>query len=211
MRAHQQGIVTSASLMVRGSAAGAAIAIATRHPRLSLGLHVDLTERVYRDGSWRLAYEVVSIQNEAAVEAETARQLSTFRALTGKNPTHLDSHQHVHRDAPVRFVLDRKAKEMGIPLRHFAPGVTFCGAFYGQSDKGFECHECISVDALIRVIRTLPSGVSELCCHPGERSDTNSVYRHEREVECNTLCDPQVRRALDEEAIELISFLELRR
>ncbi len=45
--AHEHGIVTSASLMVHGSAAQDAAAYARGRPALDLGLHVDL-------GEWRL-------------------------------------------------------------------------------------------------------------------------------------------------------------
>ena len=42
--AHEQGIVTSASLMVRWPAATGAAAFGRAHPGLSVGLHVDLGE-----------------------------------------------------------------------------------------------------------------------------------------------------------------------
>jgi predicted glycoside hydrolase/deacetylase ChbG (UPF0249 family) len=43
-RAHEEGILTSASLMVRWPAAAEAAAYAARTPGLSVGLHVDLGE-----------------------------------------------------------------------------------------------------------------------------------------------------------------------
>jgi predicted glycoside hydrolase/deacetylase ChbG (UPF0249 family) len=36
------------------------------------------------------------------------------------------------------------------------------------------------------------------------------MYRTERHVELQTLCDPAVRRALSDEGIELIGFADLR-
>ena len=42
LAAHERGIVTSTSLMVRWPAAAKAAALGRTHPRLSLGLHVDL-------------------------------------------------------------------------------------------------------------------------------------------------------------------------
>ena len=48
IRAHEQGIVTSASLMVRYPAAAEAARYALQHPRLSVGLHLDMAEWVYR-------------------------------------------------------------------------------------------------------------------------------------------------------------------
>src|SRR5262245_44565211 len=57
--AFENGIVTSVSLMARWRAAASAAAYARAHPNLSVGLHVDLGEWVYREGEWQLLYEVV--------------------------------------------------------------------------------------------------------------------------------------------------------
>src|SRR5437016_13239436 len=57
--AHERGIVTSASLMVRRPHAGDAAAYARAKPALSVGLHVDLGEWTYREGEgWAAVYEV---------------------------------------------------------------------------------------------------------------------------------------------------------
>src|SRR5207248_58596 len=90
--AHERGIVTSASLMVRWPAAGAAAAYGREHPRLSLGLHVDLCEWTCRDYNWVALYEVVSLQDAGRVEEEVTSQLAAFRHLAGHDPSHLDSH-----------------------------------------------------------------------------------------------------------------------
>ncbi len=50
VEAHERGLVTSASLMVRRPAAAAAAAYARSRPELGLGLHVELGEWVYADG-----------------------------------------------------------------------------------------------------------------------------------------------------------------
>src|SRR4051812_35999396 len=95
LKAHACGVVTSASLMVRWPAAAEAAEEAAHFPRLSLGLHVDLGEWTRRGESWAPVYEVVSIADWQAVAAEVAQQLASFCRLTGRTPTHLDSHQHV--------------------------------------------------------------------------------------------------------------------
>src|SRR5947209_5936730 len=81
LEAHARGIVTSTSLMVRWPAAAAAAAQAREHPRLGLGLHVDLGEWIYRDGSWQPLYEVVPLGDAGAVAVEVARQLDRFQSL----------------------------------------------------------------------------------------------------------------------------------
>ena len=206
IEAHERGIVTSASLMVRGTAAAAAAAYARAHPRLSLGLHLDLGEWSFSDGEWRPAYEVVPVQDERSVCAEVARQLARFRELVGGEPTHVDSHQHFHRSEPVRGVLLGLARELDVPLRHFTCGMGYCGQFYGQSDTGETFPVLISVEHLIGLLRSLPASVTELCCHPGYGEDLDTMYRRERALEVETLCDPRVRAAVETERIELCSF-----
>jgi chitin disaccharide deacetylase len=206
IKAHEHGIVTSASLMVRWPAAAEAAAYAQTHPDFSIGLHVDLGEWVFVDGAWQLAYEVVPMHDAGAVEREIAQQIRRFRGLMGCNPTHLDSHQHVHRDEPVRSILQREAQELRVRLRHFDRIVYYTGNFYGQSNKGDAYPQGISVEALLKILNELPSGITELGCHPGEGGDARSIYGVEREQECRTLCDPRVIAALRANDIQLCSF-----
>ena len=205
LRAHREGIVTSASLMVRGRAAVAAAALAADAPALSLGLHVDLGEWRRRGGEWEPAYEVVDTADAGAVTAELERQLHAFRALVGSDPTHLDSHQHVHRDEPVRGVVLALGWALGVPVRHFGQA-RYCGAFYGQDRHGAPLCDAISAGALIGLIHALPAGVSELCCHPAAEPELGSDYGAERVAELEALCDPAVRAALAGAGVELGSF-----
>jgi predicted glycoside hydrolase/deacetylase ChbG (UPF0249 family) len=206
IRAHEQGIVTSASLMVRWPAAADAAAYARSHPQLSVGLHLDLCEWRCINDEWQLAYEVVRCADAAAVAQELEQQRSRFRELVGRDPTHLDSHQHVHREEPVRSLLRHEAESLGVVLRDVDPRVRYCGTFYGQSDKGCPCPEAISVPALVAALEGLGDGTTELGCHPGDDETLDSVYRDERMIECETLCNPGIRCALERLGIELRSF-----
>jgi predicted glycoside hydrolase/deacetylase ChbG (UPF0249 family) len=208
LRAHDEGIVTSASLMVRQPAAEAAVAEARRRPWLSLGLHLDVGEWEYRDGHWAALYEVVPGDDGPALAAEVGRQLDAFVRLVGRPPTHVDSHQHAHRSEPLKGIAQSLAARLGVPLRHFSPDVRYCGDFYGQGGKGEPLAELITPAALGRIIRTLPAGVTELACHPGDDPGLRSVYRAERGVEAATLCDAAVWSVLREEVVELVSFAE---
>jgi predicted glycoside hydrolase/deacetylase ChbG (UPF0249 family) len=207
--AHERGIVTSASLMVRWPAAAAAADYGRTHPGMGLGLHLDLGEWAYRDGGWAMLYEVVPAADEAAVSEEVARQLDSFRRLVGREPTHLDSHQHAHREEPVLSVLLAVAEQLGVPLRHHTPGVQYCGDFYGQTGKGDPLPAAISLGGLVRTLKALPAGCTELACHPGLDGDVDSMYRQERAEEVNVLCDPRLREVLAAEGIELLSFADV--
>jgi predicted glycoside hydrolase/deacetylase ChbG (UPF0249 family) len=207
--AYERGIVTSASFMVRFDAAAMAAAYARAHPRLSVGLHVDLGEWACRDGEWTTVYERVDRTEPGEVEAEIRSQLAIFRELLGRAPTHLDSHQHVHNEEPTRSILDGIAGELDVPVRHHSPGICSEGRFYGQSNTGDPLPGHISAAWLIDLLRNLPEGVTELICHPGHASEVATMYGAERATELLALCDPAVRRLLSEEGIELISFTDL--
>ncbi len=153
IKAHEQGIVTSSSLMVRWPAAAAAAAYGREHPGFSIGLHVDLGEWVYRNEDWECLYEVVPLADRADVAHETDRQLAAFRRLLGRNPSHIDSHQHVHRQEPVQAILVELARQLDVPLRHFSPAVRYCGTFYGQTSQGLLLPDAISVKGLMEKSR----------------------------------------------------------
>jgi chitin disaccharide deacetylase len=208
VEAFENGIVTSASLMVRWPAAREAAGYARRRVDLAVGLHVDLGEWRYRDGAWEPVYEVVSPDNHEEVEAEVVRQLERFRKLLGRDPTHVDSHQHVHRSDPIRAVFSRFAKQLRVPLRDVTPGIRYCGDFHAQTAKGEPVPDGVSVASLISIVASLPDGTTELACHPGRANDGDSVYAVERSQEVETLCDPRVREVISRERIVLSSFAD---
>ena len=209
IRAHRCGIVTSASLMVRWPASAEASAYAREHPSLSLGLHVDLGEKVFRAGDWVPLYTVVPLQDTTVLRDEILSQLDVFHRLMGHGPSHLDSHQHVHLREPLRTILIEVAQQLGIPLRHYCPEIGYRGGFYGQTAEGAPLAGVISVDGLIHILETVPAGCTELGCHPADQCDLDTMYRQERLEELRVLCHPRVRAAITAMSIELRSFANL--
>jgi len=206
IRAHERGIVTSTSLMVRWPAAEEAAWYARTWPRLGVGLHVDLSEWTVVDGTWVQTYAVVDIDDLDAVAAEVERQLEQFKRLVGRKPTHIDSHQHVHLNHSIGDVFGDIARRLGVPLRQLSPGVVYRGDFYGQTSRGDPYPEGITVESLLDVLSGLPPGVTELACHPGEDEIWDSTYRTERVAELRALCDPRVRDWVLSAGIQLRSF-----
>jgi len=139
-----------------------------------------------------------------------ARQLATFRRLVRQPPTHLDSHQHVHREEPARTILLELAEQLAVPLRECAPGIRYCGDFYGQTAEGRPLPDVISVANLLRILAALQPGLTELGCHPGYNqipgNDLRSTYCEEREHEVGVLCAAEVRAAIDSLGIQLSTF-----
>jgi predicted glycoside hydrolase/deacetylase ChbG (UPF0249 family) len=209
IEAHERGIVTSASLMVRWPDAVAAANLGREHPRLSLGLHVDIGEWAFTEGEWVRLYEVVSADDEAALREELNRQIGAFEQITGHVPTHLDAHQHAHATDPLRSLMLAAAERLGVPVRDLRGGIRYSGVFYGQGSKGAAFLDGITVDALTAALRALPHGVTEMCCHPSLAADMAGMYQHERLLELKTLCDARVRATIESEGIGLCSFSDL--
>jgi predicted glycoside hydrolase/deacetylase ChbG (UPF0249 family) len=194
LEAHQSGILTSTSLLVNTSWSEEAAALSRNVPKLSVGLHVDL-----------LAGDS-GPPGGTTLRTALAEQLSVFRTLMGRLPTHLDSHRNIHRDPRLLPGFIAFAHEYGMPLREHSP-VRHFSKFYGR--WGGETHpEQIDVVSLVRMLATeIGEGITELMCHPGYIDPGySSSYSAEREIELKTLCDPIVRRVLTRDSIQLINY-----
>jgi hopanoid biosynthesis associated protein HpnK len=130
-RAHAQGILTAASLMIAGAAAADAIARARRLPSLKVGLHLVLTDGapllpprdvpalVGRDGRF------VEPQGRAGVRyffdpaarrqlaAEIDAQFAAF-AATGLALDHADAHKHMHLHPTVARLMIAIGRRYGL-------------------------------------------------------------------------------------------------
>ena len=204
--ARHRGIVKSASLMVLRPAAEEAAEFARAEPDLSVGLHVDLGEWTYREVEWTALYET----EVGEVAGSIRGQLDAFRALTGRNPTHIDSHQHAHLREPARSLVAALGRELEVPVRHLDSRTRYSGSFYGQTAEGDPLPDAITVKALLDLFTSLPEGTTEICCHPGKGEIPGSSYGPERQRELDALCDPRVPEGLVSSGIELISFHEVR-
>jgi predicted glycoside hydrolase/deacetylase ChbG (UPF0249 family) len=199
--AHEQGVVTSATLMVNGPAVSEAAALAQAHPELAVGLHVNFTNE---------AEHWFDLEDERLCRDELHAQYRRFLELLGRKPTHLDSHQHVHRHPMRRRLFEELAESEGLPLRD-RPPVVFKGGFYGQWEYGVSDPNKVSLEALENILRNeLTGGVYEFACHPGYFDPAlEAVYHRDREHELRTLTDPRLPQVLLEEGLRLISYRDL--
>ncbi len=144
LKAHQEGILGSASLMVTGNAFSEAVEIARTHPSLKVGLHLALNdaqpvlpkEQIPNlvDPHGRLHQNPGTVglriafcpRTRAQARAEIAAQFDRF-AATGLPRSHVDGHHHLHMHPFVlreciqwaerlRFTRIRVAREFGNPL-----------------------------------------------------------------------------------------------
>ena len=183
IRAHEQGIVTSATLMVRWPDAEPAAELRAREPSSRVGLHLDLGEWEYRDGEWRARLRGARGGEPGCRRARAREPARAVRAAgrAGRPPTSTPTSTSTatsRRGAP-----SPRRRRLGVPVRHFTPGITYSGAFFGQDGKGNPFPEAITVEALVAVIEALPPGITELACHPAAAAEGDSVYDAERVVE----------------------------
>jgi hopanoid biosynthesis associated protein HpnK len=129
LRAFKDGIVTSASLLVTGSAFEEAVTLARQNPELDVGLHlalveeravlggealptlVDETGRLPRTSGEFFRRAVLGRINWDEVEREIAAQIARFQK-TGLRFSHLNSHQHLHMFPPVFQIVRRLTRGM---------------------------------------------------------------------------------------------------
>ena len=146
LTAHTEGIVSSASLMAGGAAFDDAVRIAKQCPQLGVGVHLTLV------GARPVlpVAEVSSLLDEAGdfygsyplfikrflrgkirlaeVERELAAQIDRVR-MAGIQPSHLDSHQHLHVLPGIGGLVLDLARRFSIrAIRIPAEPVAFIGA-----------------------------------------------------------------------------------
>lgn len=131
IRAHREGILTTASLMVNEPGFEEAAALARENPRLGIGLHLTLL-----CGHSALSpREIPGLVNERGefggdplrvglkyflrprlrdqMRAEIIAQFAKFRDL-GLPLDHVDSHHHLHAHPAVFWILIKSAEDLGI-------------------------------------------------------------------------------------------------
>jgi predicted glycoside hydrolase/deacetylase ChbG (UPF0249 family) len=178
---------------------------------------------------------------KSEIARECALQIERLRD-TGVGVTHVDGHQHVHVfPSALRIVADaaggRGIRRMRIPdetvpsadetvpaelleeARRFAAlgrearkvlagtGILSSDHFRGLALKGR-----LDLEGLLKLIETLPGGITELMVHPGRvpaETPFSAFSSPDRERELEALLDPRFRLALDRAGVVLVSFREI--
>ncbi len=129
-RAHREGVLSAASLMVAGAAAGEAVALARRLPDLRVGLHLtlldgapasaprDIPDLVDRQGRLRadivgLAFTLLKPDARRQLRREIAAQFEAFRK-TGLALDHVNAHRHFHVHPLVAGEVIAACREHGV-------------------------------------------------------------------------------------------------
>jgi predicted glycoside hydrolase/deacetylase ChbG (UPF0249 family) len=238
IRAHREGVVTSASLMVNGGAVASAVALARDNPALDIGLHLNLTNKPFA-----LALSPGARHLEQAIRSQIETALKT-----GLSISHVDGHKHVHVIPAVLNMVYRLTQEYGIRglrtmnaktprltslLRRnpesrgallkqcmFARSARFVWRlssqkemsgpdnFYGIAETGF-----LDLATFANIIQDLAPGTHEVMCHPGyvdaELRKTPTRLLHQRERELEMLTSHDARNLIEDAGVQLVSYRDL--
>lgn len=133
VKAHREGILNSASLMINQKYAAEAVKLAKEMPELEMGLHVNLTNEypaasaqeipLLVDGQGKLKNGFVNLlllsffkprQLRLQIEIEMRAQIAKY-LTTGLPLQHLDSHRHVHMIPQIFKTMRKLQKEFEVP------------------------------------------------------------------------------------------------
>jgi len=228
IRAHRQGILTTASLMVNEPAFEEAVAMAREHPRLGVGLHLFLSDSPVAAG-FRFFFKPGM---RPRLKADIRAQLERFVG-TGLPLDHVNSHHHLHMHPSVvgivlecmrelKIVRARLTREpawinirniSGRRFRHLAHALIYVilarraqrgfrrdGIRYPRYVFGLMQNYAVDESYLQRLLPALPEGDSELYSHP-----SMDTYRHEFDA----LVSARVRELVQRLGIRLIRYQDL--
>jgi chitin disaccharide deacetylase len=194
-RAHRDGILTAASLMVAGPAAADAVARAKRMPGLRVGLHLTLVDDrptlpaaeipglVDRDGMFRpeMARSGVAMFFLPAVRRQLASEIEAqFRAFaaTGLRLDHVNSHRHFHLHPTVAAKMVEIGRGFGmnatrVPFETDNPLAVWLrrryraqGMLVADRVYGLKWSGAMTRERLQSLLDALPEGLSEIYMHP---------------------------------------------
>jgi chitin disaccharide deacetylase len=250
---HSNGIVTSTTVMMNMPKVEVDLQLALAEtPNLGLGVHLVLTSGrpvmspeqvpslVQPNGIFHNLSQFTTLRKQIIlkdVQAEWQAQVGKFVSITGRNPTHFDSHHHSsyftreifqnmlelarQYGAAIRMATVQKnvPVPIGMPDDVTMEAVQFAPELietYGPAHCDDFCatfyDEAATLEELVSIIRSLPAGTHELMCHPGysdSELEAGSIYNQQRNSELGALTAPQVKAAIQECGIQLIHYGQL--
>lgn len=215
----KNGLVTSTTALVNGAEIEHAAQLSRCLPELAVGMHFVLTlgmplsamPGLTREGKlgkwiWQMAEEDALPLEEIARELDC--QYHRFIDLFGCEPTHIDSHHHVHMIPQIFPVVAAFAKAKGVALRidrrlQAQHGLDDLGV---RSSAGFASEfygEAISEALFLQVLdnaRAAGESSLEVMCHPAFVDNTimGSAYCYPRLAEREVLTSPSLKYAVAE-------------
>ncbi|MFA6002404.1 MAG: ChbG/HpnK family deacetylase [Thermoleophilia bacterium] len=241
---HKRGAVTSTTLLVNGDAAQSAAAAAAGYPLLGVGLHLNLTsgrpvlaagkvsslvddEGLFPGMPTMVRRLISGRARRDELAAEIRAQIDKCIEL-GINPTHIDSHHHLHALPRLRSVVCEVCRKAGInrmrgyhmsarSLKAFAVALVArmpAGKSLRTPDRfsGIEIMGRRDMAEKLKHELAATGDTLEFMCHPGyadESLSRISTYNSLREVELKALMSEDFIRAIEAAGVRPVSFRDL--
>lgn len=197
VEAHENGVVTSTSLMVDEVAASEA-SVLTDYKKLSVGLH----------------FVALGVESND-LQKEFERQLIKFQDIIGREPDHVDTHKITpNKDANIRDVVKKYTDKNHTPVRSFGQA-KYIRSYFGLNSGGHGplMPERVSLDGLRYSLGEVEEGYNELMCHVGYSDDylrNRSSYNDIREQELKTLTSSEAREFIEAKEITLCNWRDVK-
>jgi predicted glycoside hydrolase/deacetylase ChbG (UPF0249 family) len=229
VEACERGILRATTLMANGAAFEDAVRLARANPELDVGCHLVLV----RGRSVARPEAALPASVAELIRAMALRRIAVYEELraqvrrileAGLQPTHLDTHKHTHLLPPVLEAVARIAGEFKIPWvrrpfqvpllgRRFRAVLERHGCRTTDHFAGFRLTGRLGRRELVDLIRRLPEGTTELMCHPGRCTEellaAHTRLKRSRQAELEALTAREVRAAIEEAGVRLVSYREL--
>ncbi|EGR0148683.1 chitin disaccharide deacetylase [Vibrio alginolyticus] len=222
VKAHQQGVVHSTTMMVDMDAEQHALELARHNPDLKIGVHLRFTAGVpitkhpnlTNGRSHFINYDELWSKQDFETQVvydEAKAQVEHFLSL-GLELSHLDSHHHAHTHPQILPVIKEVANEYRVPLR----GTGLCQESmtirYIFTDEFYD--QKVSLDGLMTHLLSLKADYDlvEVMCHPAEADQAlilKSGYALQRELELQVLTSPILKEQLAHHGIAVTDYSEL--
>ncbi|MGI3104811.1 chitin disaccharide deacetylase [Vibrio alginolyticus] len=222
VKAHQQGVVRSTTMMVGMDAEQHALELARHNPDLKIGVHLRFTAGVpitkhpnlTNGRAYFINYDELWSKQDFETQVvydEAKAQVEHFLSL-GLELSHLDSHHHAHTHPQILPVIKEVANEYRVPLR----GTGLCQESmtirYIFTDEFYD--QKVSLDGLMAHLLSLKADYDlvEVMCHPAEADQAlilKSGYALQRELELQVLTSPILKEQLAQHGITVTDYSEL--
>jgi predicted glycoside hydrolase/deacetylase ChbG (UPF0249 family) len=238
VEAHREGILTATTLMATGAAFDDAVRLAKENPTLDVGCHLVLVGSPgFPETVAKLVVNLRRIKIYDELASQVRRILDAGLQPTHLD-THKHTHllppvlnavARISQEFGIPWVrrpfdfplqagsagLGKRAVSgaFGVVRSRFAQVLRRYGCRSTDQFAGFQMTGNYNAGYLVALIHGLPEGSTEFMCHPGrcteELRSARTRLKESREQELNALTAPEVRAALQDAGVELVSYREL--
>lgn len=229
LECHDRGIVSSTTFMANLPVASSTVHELKKRKKLGVGIHLNVTFSkpvlakmkvrsltAGQESFKKLKEQLGKLPSSSELFSEYAAQIQKFIKIFGKKPTHLDTHHQMHNHPFFLKVLSETAKKFQVPmrtscllnqpalLRKLKPPIVTDYFFGNLTPEGHWTHEPLET-----LLNNLPSGVSEIMCHPGiVDKDLKAVssFTTGRAVEHRVFSSGFFRKILSDQGVRLVHF-----